>query len=89
MLGLNPTITGYSYMYSGERNEQDSTNRKMKNRNERTETQGILMWKPRKGKTTWSPQTPKQNHYDERSTIRYYEATTLRSSSSDRQTVTK
>ena len=54
-------------MYEGARIENDSaqTSRKQKYRDT-----GILTWKPEMGKTTWSSETPKTNHYDERNTTR-------------------
>ena len=33
---------------------------RMKNKNEKIQRHRYLMWKARKGKTTWSSQTPKQ-----------------------------
>ena len=42
----------------------------------------ILTWKPELGKTTWSPQTPKQNTMMKRSTMRNSHAATSRSPSS-------
>ena len=41
-----------------------------KNRIQKLRMTQILTWKPEQGKTTWSPQNPKQNTMRERNTIR-------------------
>ena len=53
------------YVYRYEHPEMRNKNKETKNRNAQ-----CLTWKPEQGKTTWSPQTPKQITMREGNTIR-------------------
>ena len=83
MLGSRPTTTSFSYAYFGAKNRGDKKNDKQKTEN--TETQDILMWKPQIRKNHMESTNPKTNHYDERSTTRNSNTTTLYSPSSHKR----
>ena len=67
MLRILPPQPIDTYAYEGAKIEKDIT---QPNGKQKYRATSILMWKPKMGKTTWSSETPKKNHYDERNTWR-------------------